>query len=72
MKLIFFTESEAESKAVITKNQQELKGFVRSYNVKIVNSKDPKMQFNGVRNTTAELLKKNESIQIHTDISGNF
>ena len=41
MKLIFFDDEEF----IITRNKNALKGFVRSYNVKIISRKDPKMQF---------------------------
>ena len=44
--------------AIITKYKKALKGFVRSYNVKIVNSKDPKMQLISVKNSIIDLLKK--------------
>ena len=44
--------------AIITKNKKALKGFVRSYNVKIINSKDPKMQCISVNNAVMELTAK--------------
>ena len=44
--------------AIITKNKKALKGFIRSYNVKIVNLKDPKMQFISINNAFMELLKE--------------
>ena len=37
---------------------KSIKRFVRSCNVKIINLKDPKKQFNGVRNALIELLKE--------------
>ena len=49
---------ELDSDKIISINKKALKGYVRSYNVKIVNSKDPKMQFIGVEGLLTDLLKE--------------
>ena len=53
-KIKIFDEKE---EFIITKNKKALKGFVRSYNVKIISKKDPKIQFNSVKNETIYLLE---------------
>ena len=39
---------------IISRNKKALKGYFMSYNVKIVNSKDPKMQFIGVEGSLTD------------------
>ena len=48
--------SPADSKAFITKKEKALKGYVESYNIKVLNNKDLRIQFKEVRKPLEDLL----------------
>ena len=53
---IKFIDKTSSSWAVITKKEKALKGYAESYNIKVLNDKDPRVQFKEVRKPLEDLL----------------
>ena len=57
-KIKFVFDETARSLAVITKKEKALKGYAESYNIAVLNYKDPRIQFKEVREPLKELFDK--------------